>query len=300
MQRKPFTVVIIALFLWICTAQAEEAVILGVLAQDGRSNTIKQWSATGEYLAAHLDRPVEIIPLAFKKFLPAVKNNQVDFFITDPSMFLSAKIMYSAVPVVHMTTLGGNRFGGVIFTAANKKKITELQNLQGKKFGAVERASFSGWQMAQKEFADSTIDAHRFFSTLRFFGTHSSVVKAVLNRQVDAGTVKTGILEKMAERGEIKITDFKILAQKEYTDFPFLVSTALYPEWVLARTAATDISLANKAATALKYLTEGAKAAMDAQYIGWTEPQEDDFSFVEELQKELKIGSYKKINNILY
>ncbi len=191
-----------------------------------------------------------------------------------------------------MKTGGNDSFGGVIFTAVSSRGINNLKDLKGKKFGAVEKSSRSGWQTAQKKFADAGMNAYRHFSTLRFFGNPSGVVKAVLNHKVHAGTVRTGDLEKLAENGEIQMGDIRILAEKHLPGFPLALSTALYPGWVLAKTASTDIALADKMAKTLKYLTKGARAAVDAQYTGWADPK--DYSSVEELQKQLKVGTYKE------
>ncbi len=294
-MKKNFIIAAVVLLAWAWSTQAaskvaEEHVTVGVLARDGRSKALKQWAATAEYLTAYINRPVDIVPLPFQDILPAVEKEQVDFFIINPSLFITAKVKYDAAPVLTMKTAGNDRFGAVIFTAM--ANITDIDSLQGKKFGAVEKSSLGGWQMAQKEFADAGIDIYRHLSTIRFFETHSAVVKAVRSRLVHAGTVRTGTLEEMAGQGEVTMEDFIILERKEYPGFPFAVSTALYPEWILARTVSTDIELADNVATALKYLTKGAKAAAAAQYTGWADP--GDYSSVEELQKQLKAGVYKE------
>jgi phosphate/phosphite/phosphonate ABC transporter binding protein len=301
MKRNFFAVTVIvfaALTTWVWSAHGEEKrvaarhITIGVLARDGKLKAMKQWTATGEYLTAHIGRPVSIAPLDFKEIMTAVKTEKIDFFIINPSMFVTAQIRYSAVPVVTMKSSGNDSFGGVIFTAAANKGITDRDSLKGKKFGAVEKSSLGGWQMALKEFDDAGTDAYNFFSTLRFFGTHSAVVKAVLSRQVHAGTVRTGTLERMAKNGEINMDQITILEEKYHAGFPLAVSTALYPEWVLARTPSTDTDLADSVATALKYLTEEAKASVDAQCTGWAAPW--DYSSVEELQRQLQVGAYKK------
>jgi phosphate/phosphite/phosphonate ABC transporter binding protein len=293
-------IVFVALTAWVWSAQAEtketkeaaEKITIGVPAPNGRSKAVKRWEATGEYLSAYIDHPVMIAPLDIKDMLSAVKMNRVDFFIVDPSTFVTAKLLYEAVPVDTMKTAGNDSFGGVIFTAATNKNINDLKDLKGKKFGAVEKMSLGGWQIAQKEFADAGIDAYRSFSTLRFFGNPSGVVKAVLNHKVHAGTVRTGDLEKLAENGEIQMKDIRILAEKHTPGFSLALSTALYPEWVLAKTASTDTALADKILKKLKYLTKGAKAVVDAQCTGWADPR--DYSSMEELQKQLKVGVYKE------
>ena len=171
MKKNFFAIVaVVTLLLWGRSIQAEANIIekkitLGVLARNGRSKAIKQWAATAEYLTAYIDRTVTVVPLAFKDILPAVESKQVDFVIINPSLFVTAKVKYSAWPVVTMKTAGNDKFGAVVFTAASNKKINTLKDLRAKKFGAVQRSSLGGWQMAHKEFADAGIDIYNFFSS---------------------------------------------------------------------------------------------------------------------------------------
>jgi ABC-type phosphate/phosphonate transport system substrate-binding protein len=185
---------------------------------------------------------------------------------------------------------GTDLIGGVIFTTANNKSINGLTNLKGKKFGAVRRWSFAGWQMTEKEFQDAGIDAYTFVSTLRFFETPQAVIKAVLAKQVDAGTVPTGFLEQAEANGEINMDDVKILEKKHHRDFPYLCSTVLYPGFPLAKTARVDKKLAAQVTAALKALTPEDQALKDSGLLGWINPL--DYSGIEIVRTQLRGGGY--------
>lgn len=296
MQKKLIAIAIatILLFAWVC--QAEAGVKIGVLAKNGPAKALKKWAATGEYLTTKIGQPVEIIPLDFDKILPALKAGAVDFFLVNSSMFVTAKIKYGATPIATMINSRQGKalksFGGVVFTSAYNDKINSFADLKGKKFAAVKKSSFGGWQMSYKEFVDAGIDPFKDFASIVFSGKHDNVVFAVQNEQVDAGTVRTDTLERMVASGAISMEDFKIIGKKNHAGFPFVCSTALYPEWPLGKAAATDNGLATKVATALKELKSGDKAAKAAKIIGWTDPL--DYSGVEALQKSLHIGAYSK------
>ena len=295
MKKQFFAIAVATLIVFMTLCQAQAEIKIGVLAKDGPLKAMKKWVATGEYLTAQIGEPVIIIPLDFPEVYPAVSSNKVDFFLTNSSMYMTAKVKYGATSVATMiNSRQGNAlstFGGVIFTKSNNSTINSLNDLKGKKFGAVTMTSFGGWQMAQKELMDSKIDPFHDLGTLRFMGKHDAVVKAVLNGLIDAGTVRTDTLERMAAAGTISMADFKIIARKSHYDFPFVCSTALYPEWPLAKTANTNYMLANRVVTALKLLIADDKAAENAQIIGWTDPL--DYSGVENLQRELKVGGFK-------
>ncbi len=293
MKNKFFAVAVATFLLFNLVSLAGASVKIGVLAKDGPAAALKAWGATGEYLTEKIGQPVEIVPLAFDKVFPAVEAGEVQFFLVNSSMFITAKTKYGATPVATMINSRQgkslNSFGGVVFTTAYNDKINSFADLKGKKFAAVSKSSFGGWQMAYKEFVDAGIDPFKDFAAMEFLDKHDNVVFAVQNEQAEAGTVRTDTLERMAAAGAISMADFKIIGKKEYADFPFVCSTALYPEWPLSKVAATDDALAAKVLAALKELKPEDKAAKAAKIVGWNDPL--DYSGVQTLQESLKVGA---------
>ncbi len=294
MQKK---IIIVALLMsFVATSCfAEEVVKIGVLAKNGAAKTLKKWQATGDYLSASLEgKSVEIVPLCFDKVFSTVENGDVDFFLVNSSMFVTAKVKYGAKAIATMINSRQGKalksFGGVIITTSYNDNIKTMNDLKGKKFMAVKKSSFGGWQMAYKEFMDAGIDPFKDFASVTFGGKHDNVVLAVLNEEVDAGTVRTDTLERMAAAGDISLEDFKVIGKKDHGDFPFVSSTILYPEWPLAKVAKTSDELAGQVVAALKKLKSADKPAKAAKIKGWTDPL--DYSGVEGLQENLAVGAY--------
>ena len=296
MTRKLFSLCAVLVLVLFSSALALAGTVkIGVLAKNGPAKALKKWQATGAYLSEKIPgQSFEIVPLDFDKVFPAIEEGSVDFFLVNSSMFVTAKVKYGAVPILTMINSRQGKalksFGGVIFTTAYNDKINTLADIKGKTFMAVKKSSFGGWQMAYKELKDKGIDPYQDFAAVKFGGKHDNVVFAVQNEEVQAGTVRTDTLERMAASGAIAMEDFKIIAKKDYPDFPFVCSTALYPEWPLARLAGTDQGLAAQVAAALKGMSKDDKAAKAAKIVGWTDPL--DYGPVEELQKALQVGAY--------
>ena len=287
--------VLFALLFFLCTVTAQAADIkIGVLAKNGPAKALKKWSATGEYLSKKLGKDVEIVPLGFDKVNPAIEGNEVDFFLINSSMFVTAKVKYGASAIATMINSKQGQaldsFGGVIFTTSYNDSINSIADLKGKSFMAVKKSSFGGWQMAYKTIKDAGVDPFSDFSKMDFAGKHDNVVYAIQNEEAQAGTVRTDTLERMAANGDIAMEDFKII-NKQSSNFPFVYSTTLYPEWPLAKTAATSDALASEVAAALKAVKKDDPAAVKAKIVGWVDPL--DYGPVEELQKALSVGAYK-------
>lgn len=269
---------------------------IGVLAKRGVAKAMQKWGDTGEYITQKVEGDTfTIVPLDFDAVFPAIEKREVDFFLVNSSMFVTAQVKYGASAIATMVNSRQGKalksFGGVILTYTDRDDINSVSDIKGKKFMAVKESSFGGWQMAYKELLDQGVDPLNDFSTLQFGGKHDNVVLAVQNGEVDAGTVRTDTLERMASAGDIDMSEFKIISAKTDSDFPFVVSTALYPEWPFAKVADTSDEVATRVAKALLELKQDDKAAKSAKIVGWTAPL--DYSEVEDLQKLLKVGAYK-------
>ncbi|MEA1922167.1 MAG: PhnD/SsuA/transferrin family substrate-binding protein [Pseudomonadota bacterium] len=108
---------------------------------------------------------------------------------------------------------------------------------------------------------------------------------------------RTGILERLAEKGKINLTDFTILGLKT-DEFIYPHSTRLYPEWPLAKLDGTADELTRKVAVALMTMPEKHPAALAGGYVGWLPPLH--YNAVENLMKELRVGPYKNYGQVTY
>lgn len=296
MKTKIVLLMMAVVLFYTANAIAAETYRIGVLAKNGPVKALKMWKATGDYLTEAVDgKKFEIVPLDFTEVNPAIEQGKVDFFLINSSMYVTAQVRYGASSIATMINSRQgkplNSFGGVILASVDNNAIKSIQDLTGKTFLAVKKSSFGGWQMAYKEILDAGTDPFKEFKKVEFFGKHENVVLAVQNGVAEAGTVRTDTLERMAAEGIIDMQDFKIINPIKHADFPFVCSTALYPEWPLAKTKQTPDEVALKVVAALKKLDKDHKAAKDAKVVGWVDSL--DYTPVENLQKTLKVGAYE-------
>jgi twitching motility protein PilJ len=289
-------VVLLSSLLLITNAVFADDYKIGVLAKRGVAKAMKKWGDTAEYLTQEVEGDsFTVVPLDFDEVFPAIEKKEVDYFLVNSSMFVTAQVNFGASAIATMVNSRQGKalksFGGVILTYIDRDDINSVADIKAKNFMAVKESSFGGWQMAYKEMLDQGVDPKKDLESLQFGGKHDNVVLAVQNGEVDAGTVRTDTLERMAAAGDIDMSEFKIIASKTYSDFPFVVSTALYPEWPFAKISDTSDEAAAKVVAALTKIKPELKAAKSAKIIGWTAPL--DYSEVEDLQKLLKVGAYK-------
>ena len=253
---------------------AEPVVKIGVLAKRGADIALKQWQATGDYLTHRLKREVRIVPLKFVEIEPALKARDIDFLLANSAFFAKFQEPYNLKAAVTMVNKKGivalDKFGGVVFVRKDSK-IRDLKDVKGKRFMCVKYSSFGGAHMAMRLLKESGIDPEKDFASFSEGGTHDNVVMAVLNRKVDAGTVRSDTLERMAAEGKINLDSFRVINKVE-DGFPFVHSTRLYPEWPLAACETTDVKTVRSVAKALMLLKSTDKALVDSKVYSWTYP----------------------------
>lgn len=281
---------------------ADELVRIGVLAKRGEELAIQRWKPTADYLTDFITGyRFEIVPLTFSGVRKIAEEAEVDFVVTNSGYYVELESEFGVSRIATLKTLLDGRkltvFGGVIFTRAERKDINGLSDLRNKSFMAVEHQSFGGWWAGLRELHRAGLNPEKDFSGLSFGGTHDAVVYAVMQGSVDAGTVRTDTLERMADEGKIDLADFKILNSRlKDKEYPFLCSTLLYPEWPWARLRHTSDELAEKVTIALLELAPDHPASQAAHIAGWTVPL--DYQPVHELMRELHLGPYAELGRI--
>ena len=244
----------------------------------------------------------QLVRLNFEEFPRAVAENRVQFTLSNPAMYVELEHKYGVTRIATLKNkIQGRaytRFGGVIFTRSDRQDINTAEDLTGKKFMAVNPRSFGGWQVAWRHLLGHGIHPERDFTPLLFGNTHDAVVYAVRMGRVDAGTVRTDTLERMAREGKISLQDFKVLDQQplDRTVFPFLRTTRLYPEWPFAKTRRTSEDLARKVAIALLAMEPDSTAANNSNSMGWTIPL--DYSPVHACLRALHLPPYEHLGEI--
>ncbi|MBF0608901.1 MAG: PhnD/SsuA/transferrin family substrate-binding protein [Candidatus Magnetobacterium sp. LHC-1] len=289
------------------TSESSQQVRIGVLAHKGQEICKSSWQPTMDYLSSHISGySFTLIPMTFDEIDTLVRTASVEFIIVNPSIYIEMEVKYYVSRIATMENLsfsgkGHTVFGGVIFTRADRSDINSIKDLRGKKFMGVDKTSLGGWHMAWGELKKHGI-APKDFASLEFLNNHRDVVYAVKKGVVDAATVRTDTLERMAAKQEIDIREFKVIPYKGtgpgYKNFPFLLSTPLYPEWPIAKVRHTPDTLAKLVASALLELPKNSPAAKAAKIEGWTIPL--NYESVDNLLKELRISPYEDYGKVTW
>ena len=275
---------------------------IAVRAISGNEMTLKKWSATADYLSQAIEGySFTLVPIVeFDEMRRAVNNQEVEFVLTNPATYIDLEANHNATRIVTLINLRGERstekFGAVIFTRRDREEIKGIDDIKGRSIMGVHREAFGGWWMALGELKKHGVDPDKDCQEVLFAeGLQPSVVFAVRDGTADVGTVRTGILEQLAQKGDIDLADFRIIGRKD-DGFALPHSTSLYPEWPFARLANTPNSLAQKVTVALLEMEPDNAAAVAGNYSRWTVGL--DYTSIHDLLKQLQVGPYKEYGKV--
>ncbi len=285
-------------------ALPDQEIVIGVLAKRGDEHALKQWGPTADYLSAKIPgHHFTIQPLDFNSIYPAVEQGRVDFVLANSSFYVALERLYGVQRISTLKNRVGNTvssvFGGVIFVRSDNQEITDLNDLRGASLMGVDENSLGGFHMAWGELQKVNLDPYRDLKRLEFGGTHDAVVYAVRDGKVDAGTIRTDTLERMAEEGKIDLNDFRVInfqPSDAWIKFPFLRSTPLYPEWPFASLASTPDKLTRAVTVALLEMEADSPAAVASKSAGWGVPH--NYQPVHDLLKGLRVGIYQEYGRV--
>lgn len=271
---------------------------LAVLAFKPKPQVIEQWQPIADYLGKSLHRPVKLAVLNYVELNEAIALQQVDAVVTNPGHYvlLNHRGLVKS-PLVTLINQAGKfelqTFGGVVFTRADSS-IHLLSELAGKKIAAVSMDSLGGYQMQAYELLKLGVDIGSNRSLIINTGMpHNNVVEAVMTGRADAGFVRDSVLEGLIDAGALKADQFRVINRQQPKNFPYLVSTPLYPEWPVTVTAQVDEHISRALAVALLSLKSTDPAAIASNIHGFSTPAM--YEGVEDILRELRMAPFDAV-----
>ena len=211
---------------------------IGVLAFLGAGSAESQWQPLAAYLSAAVNGwRFEVVPVTLVSAPDEIKSNGLEFLITNPGHYVTLAeqfdlgVLATRERRAQASGEGLLRYGTVIFSRKDSG-IQILEDLKGKRLAAVSPDAFGGFQLAWQEMVNQGLDPLTDIDAIRFLGfPQDAIVAAVLDGDVEAGVIRSGLLESLAAEGRIDISELVVLQNNSQMGYPYMVSGRLYPEW---------------------------------------------------------------------
>ncbi|MBS1142495.1 MAG: diguanylate cyclase/phosphodiesterase with sensor(s) [Proteobacteria bacterium] len=285
----------IATSLWLFQAvyaSQSDTIRIGVLAFRDIQATEQQWSALGTYLTETVGgHRFTVVPLYMDDLSAAAAAGKVDFVLTQPEQYVLLRARHGLAAVATLTTQAGgqpvSRFGGVIFTRADKTDINRLADLRGKVVAAAHQNSFGSYRIQQWTLMQAGLNIPDDLKRPIFTGPpQDQVIEMVLNGQADAGFIRTGLIEALASEGRLDPGRLKLINPQQVKGFPLLLSTALFPEWPFSAAHDVPEALIKAVTLALLKIPPDHPAATNGKFYGFSPPA--DYSGLESVMLALR------------
>lgn len=285
---------LIALTLGSTITTAEEHLKLGVFAYLPKPVMEQRFQPLANYLSTQLDQPVDLVVLDQEDMEAAVNAGRVDLLLTNPSHYLIVRNRSSMVSVL-ATVVSREKgqevasLGGVIVTLSDRADIQSIRDLERQRIGVPGMRYMGGFQTQALELLEAGVSLPQG-EHLLLLGTHDRVIDAVLEGRVDAGFVRTGVIEHLVNEGKLDSTRLKVIHPQQFAGFPYRVSTRLYPEWPVVALMSVDRPTMRRLSVALLALDADHPAARAAHIGGFVPPA--DYTPVEQLARRLRMPPY--------
>ncbi|MBU1236859.1 MAG: diguanylate cyclase [Gammaproteobacteria bacterium] len=273
-----------------------EPVHIGILGFRPAAEEQLRWQPLVDYLNNKINGfRFDCQVLGYETLENAIAERSVDFVLTNPGHYVlmthrngMSSPLTTLVPIEHGRALSS--FGGVVFTRAEQGGIRHLADLRGRTIAATTIGSFGGYQAQARALLELDIRVSEDARLIQTGMPHDRVVAAVLDGKAEAGFVRSGVLEAMTREGKLDLRRIRVLDPRKVPDFPFLLTTALYPEWPFAAMPGVDGDLARQVAAALLALPHDGNLARRLNIRGFNIPS--DYEPVRATLEALRLPPY--------
>jgi len=119
------------------------------------------------------------------------------------------------------------------------------------------------------------------------------VVNEVIEGRADAGAVRTGVLEQLTREGKLDLSEIRVLNRRKESDFPFLLSSELYPEFAFLGTGHVSRELATQVTAELLVMPHDSSSGYT---LGWSIPE--NYHKVQQLMQKWRMHPYEQYGKV--
>ena len=277
--------------------EAKQLIKVGVLAYQPQDVLDRSWEVLRKTIDSHfLEYDIEFVYLNQNDLNHRVLNRSIEFVFTTPGHFIFLQKRYGLSPPLAMLIKQKNgyplpAYGGVIFTRRHNIHINAIQDVAGKKIATIGTAGLGGYKMQVFEMLGHGHTIPNPKNILVTGQPHDKVVEAVISEKADVGFVRTGVLERYAEKKGIALDEFKIINQQHLPGYPFKASTPLYPEWPLSALPHVNTEISRRITGFLYSLEHANPMLAGTGFHGFEIPA--SYAGVDRLLRRLKAPPYE-------
>jgi len=187
---------------------------IGLIPEHNLFTQKKRFVPLANYLSQKLDANFELIILSrYGNIIDNFTTNDLDgaFFGSFTGAMAIKKL--DVEPLARPESIDGtSTYYGLIFVRKGSG-IKNAQDMKGKRFAFVDKATTAGWLLPMHYFQEQGIkDCRSWLGEMYFTGTHEDAIYDVLNGKADIGAAKNTVLSRLAKDDKNLMDKLEILA----------------------------------------------------------------------------------------
>jgi len=284
------------------TAKSAPGWTLGIFNYRSKEITAARWQPLADHLSRVLgDTQVHLRIYNYEEMDEALARKEIDFLFTNPRHFIELRSRNNlsgalASLVEYEKGQPLTQLGGAILARANDASINELEDLMGKRVGYPGTEFMGAYLAPMHAIAQAGLHAERDLVMVAIKPPQEHLITALLMGEVDAVFVRAGLIEEMQHDGRLAGNAVKIIGKRQSANFPWGLSTPLYPNWPFAALGHVDPQASRRVAAALLNIEADSAVAHAANIYGFTIP--GNYSPVEQALRELHLPPFDQSESI--
>ena len=230
----------------------------------------------------------------------ALQRDELDLVFTNPAHYITLRTQnaLSGAIATQVSLEDGqavSQLGGVVIRRKARTDIQRWQDLSGKVVAVTGTQYLGGYAAQANELVKHKValDSIEF---KRLGSPHDKVIAAVLAGQVDAGFIRTGVLESLLRAGDSSVNELEVVEPLSHPGFPFKTSTMLYPEWAMVALPHLDRDVSRRISAALLALEPEDVLSQLAGIHGFTIPS--DYQAVQDAMIAARVPPFERAPSI--
>jgi len=258
-----------------------------VLNMKGKKETKKQWKPLAQYLEKELSQEVSLIVMPNSGFVK--RSPEREILLTNP---VSAVIIEDRGDFEIIATLNDSQLGtalaGVIIVHKNSS-VKNIKDLAQKKIGVVNLKSAAGGFLFQaNQLIEAGLVPEDDFKNFVEMFNQQSIVRRVLQKQLDAGFIRTGMIESLSHK--MDVSQLRIVNRMD-EGLTYPRSTFIYPHWAVLVNKNIPEKIKHKILNTLLEIKPDSEIAISGKIKGFVPAK--DYSSIKTIMKRLNVYQFK-------
>ena len=190
-----------------------------------------KWQALGAYFSQALGTPVTAVRYPPNRIGRELMSGTLSLALVNPVVAVQVLERGAAKSVATLKVQGRSFFAGAI-VARRDRGIATVADLKGKDVLTYQKTSAGGYAFPLYHLLRNGIDPYKDLKSLRHNDNQDGIVMAVQAGRIDAGFVRSGIIESLAREGKIKLDDLVVIDERQ-DELTLKHTTDVYPELCL-------------------------------------------------------------------